>query len=63
MRDDLYEFGGRLCVRSGWFWVPATPADLERIEEPYFRREARAWTATFILAALAAIAAILKEVL
>lgn len=61
---DLARFGGRLCVRFGWFWVPATPADLERIEaDRRARIDALWWLASASLAALAASIAVVLEVL
>lgn len=63
MRDDLHTFGGRLCIRRGWYWVPATFADLDDVETRLNRKENIAWGLTFGLAAVVWIAAIVKECL
>lgn len=65
-RKDIYPFGGRWCVREGWHWVPATHADLEQnamADLSDARRERLGWILAFALAAGAAVAAIVKEVL
>lgn len=59
MRDpvnfDTARFGGRVCVRDGWFWVPANLADLDRVWREEMRRRAdrRDLRIAFALAALA----------
>ena len=64
-RKDIYPFGGRWCVREGWHWVQATNADLEQAaltDVAESRRDRIGWTLTFALAAVAAVVAIVKEV-
>ena len=57
-------FGGKLCIRSGFKWVSATPADLERIErDRAARRDAFWWIAATSLLTLAALIAALRELL
>lgn len=60
---DLHTFGGRLCIRRGWYWVPATFADLDVIGTRKDRKENIAWAVTFALAAVVWIAALVKECL
>lgn len=57
-------FGGKLCIRSGFKWVGATPADLERIErDRAAARDATWWIAATTLLTLAALVAVAREVL
>lgn len=56
-------FGGCLHVRSGWFWVPAHPEDFEQEYADAAKRELRWWLASFALAALAAVCAVLKSLI
>ena len=61
---ETASFGGKLCVRSGFKWVAATPADLERIEaDRAARRDAGWWIAATSLLTLAALVAALRELL
>ena len=57
-------FGGRLCVRSGWFWIGATLADLEAME---LQRTAKGdrigWALSVGLILLAFLAVLVKETL
>lgn len=63
---DMATFGGMLCKREGWFWVPVHPEELEAMEQAdwsrFERRERIGWTLAFILATAVFVAAILKEV-
>jgi len=56
-------FGGRLCVRSGWFWIGATLADLEALWQEETRRKAekRDLRIAFALAALAVAVTIVRK--
>lgn len=57
-------FGGRLCVRSGWFWIGATLADLEAIED--LRREKRdrlGWILSVCVLVAAFAAVLVRETL
>lgn len=61
---ETARFGGRLCVRSGFFWVGATLADLEAIED--LRREKRdriGWILSVCVLVAAFAAVLVKETL
>lgn len=57
-------FGGKLCVRSGFKWVGATPADLERFErDRAAARDGLAWILSASLFVAACLVAVAREVL
>ena len=57
-------FGGKLCIRSGFKWVGATPADLERIErDRAAARDGLVWVLSVSLFVAACIVAVAREVL
>jgi hypothetical protein len=57
-------FGGKLCIRSGFKWVAATPADLERIErDRAAARDGLAWVLSVSLFVAACLVAVAREVL
>lgn len=57
-------FGGRLCIRSGFKWVTATPADLERIErERAAFRDGLVWILSVSLFVAACLVAVARELL
>jgi len=57
-------FGGKLCIRSGFKWVSATPADLERIErDRAAARDGLAWVLSVSLFVAACLVAVAREVL
>ena len=66
MRDpvnfDTARFGGRVYVRDGWRWVPASLADLEAIEMGRDEnRERLGWALSVGLIILAFLAVLVKE--
>lgn len=55
-------FGGKICVRSGFFWVGATLADLEAIEMGRDEnRDRLGWALSVGLIILAFLAVLVKE--
>lgn len=67
MRDpvnfDTARFGGRVYVRDGWRWVPASLADLDFAWREEMRRRAdrRDMRIAFALAALAVAVTIVRQ--
>ena len=57
-------FGGKLCIRSGFKWVSATPADLERIHRIRASKRDDLWLGiATALAIVASAVALAREVL